>query len=243
MSKHAMIKETILKKIKSGEYQPGDRLQTEKELCVQFDVSRTTVRIALEQLEKEGYLDRVRGRGTFIAERKVTQALTQTVKRYSDQVAVQGKTAENQLIDLQVIPADSLAVHFKLEPSAPVQKVERIRRANMHITQYEVSYIPWDAAPGITKEDAEYSLYSTLQEKYKVPVTRTVEHVEIILADDRIAGLLDYDVGAPCFYIETTTYSSSDRVIEYSHSYFRGDITNFTIERHYGGGEADESNH
>lgn len=234
MSKHRRIKEIILNKIKDDTYNPSDRLPTEKELCEAFEVSRTTVRIALKQLEKEGYLYRVQGRGTFVAEKKVTQALTQTVKQYSDQVAVQGKTGEIKVISLQVVPADDiLCKHLPVSKNAPIQKIERIRQANSNITQYEASYIPWETAPAITQGDAEDSLYRTLKEKYHQPITRTVEKIEIIFADDSIAKLLNYEVNHPCFYIETTTYGQNEKAIEYSNSYFRGDITDFVIERNY----------
>lgn len=234
MSKHGRIKEIILNRIKDETYTPNDRIPTEKELCETFEVSRTTVRIALNQLEKEGYLYRVQGRGTFVCEKKVTQALTQTVKKYSDQVAVQGKTAEIKVINLQVVPADDiLCKHLPVSKNSPIQKIERIRQANSNITQYEVSYIPWETAPAITQRDAEDSLYRTLKEKYHQPIMRTVEKIEITFADDSIAKLLNYEVNHPCFYIETTTYGQDEKAIEYSNSYFRGDITDFVIERNY----------
>src|SRR5690625_5165844 len=99
------IKEELLNRIKSNEYKKGDRIPTELDLCKSFDVSRTTVRTALNQLTTEGYLVRQQGRGTFVADGKVKQTLSHTMKRYSDQVAVQGKKAEISLISINVVPA------------------------------------------------------------------------------------------------------------------------------------------
>lgn len=96
-----------------------------------------------------------------------------------------------------------------------------------------VSFIPWQVAPGITKDQAEHSLFQTLSQVHDVHVAKTTEALEIALADEKVSGLLDCPLGTPCFYIETVTEDASGRTIEYSRSYFRGDKTSFVIERSY----------
>ncbi|WP_251130259.1 GntR family transcriptional regulator [Exiguobacterium sp. s149] len=96
-----------------------------------------------------------------------------------------------------------------------------------------VSFIPWQVAPGITKNQAEHSLFQTLSQVHDVHVAKTTEALEIALADEKVSGLLDCSLGTPCFYIETVTEDASGRTIEYSRSYFRGDKTSFVIERSY----------
>ncbi|WP_025782811.1 GntR family transcriptional regulator [Sporosarcina sp. D27] len=231
---HAYIKEDLLNRIKSGTYQVGDRIPTELELCKDFDVSRTTVRTALKQLTIEGYLVRKQGNGTFVAEHKVKQTLSHTVKRYSDQIAIQGKKAEISVVSIQVIPATELltkVLHVSIND--PIQCIERVRKANGEPTQFEIAYIPWKLAPGITKEHAESSLYETLKTNYHLQIAKTTEHVEIAFPDDRVAHILKYKEGLPCFYIETVAEDVEGNVFEYSRSYFRGDKTNFVISRNY----------
>lgn len=233
-SLHAYVKEEILNKIREGDYKIGDKIPTEHALCESFGVSRTTIRTALNQLTVEGYLIRHQGRGTFVAEQKVKQSLTQTVKKYKDQVAIQGKEATIKVISISVVPADSmLASVLKVDQQAPIQRIERIRYANGEPTQYEVAYVPWDIAPGITAEQAEVSLYDTLQTTFHKPITFTSEKIELTLADEIIASHLQYEENAPCFYIETVTKSHDDEIIEFSKAFFRGDKTSFTIERAY----------
>jgi GntR family transcriptional regulator len=233
-SLHAYIKEELLNRIKSEEYKKGEKIPTELELCEDFNVSRTTVRTALNQLTLEGYLNRQQGKGTFVAEQKLKQTLSHTVKRYSDQVAVQGKRAEIELIALNVIPANEfLEKSLQVSLQDPIQSIERVRKANGEPTQYEISYIPWDVAPGITKEHAETSLYSSLRNNFNVHIAKTVEHIEITIADERTSAYLNCEEGLPCFYIETTAENELGHIIEFSRSYFRGDKTNFMIERNY----------
>ncbi|GAB2532641.1 GntR family transcriptional regulator [Gracilibacillus alcaliphilus] len=233
-SLHAHIKSELLARIKNGTYQKGEKIPTELELCKTFDVSRTTVRAALNQLTLEGYLERTQGKGTFVADKKVHQTLSQTVKRYVDQIEVQGKTAEIVLINLSVIPAsETIQLALDVPLNDPIQKIERVRKANNSPTQYEISYIPWNIAPGITKEQAETSLYKALKQDFHVAIAKTTEHIELTLADEAISYYLESEIGLPCFYIETIAEDKEGVTIEYSQSYFRGDKTNFVIERFY----------
>ncbi|WP_337969599.1 GntR family transcriptional regulator [Virgibacillus salexigens] len=233
-SLHAYIKEELLNRIKTNKYKKGEKIPTELELCEDFGVSRTTIRTALNQLTLEGYLNRHQGRGTFVADQKVKQTLSQTVKRYSDQVAIQGKEAEITVLDIQVIPANEYIEHsLDVSLNDPIQRVERVRKANMEPTQYEISYIPWNVAPGIIKTQAESSLYAALKEEFQVHIAKTIEHVEITLADERASSHLNCEQGAPCFYIETVAENEKGEKVEYSRAFFRGDKTNFVIERNY----------
>jgi len=233
-SLHAVIKDELLNRIKSNEYKVGEQIPTESELCKKFNVSRTTVRTALNQLTMEGYLVRKQGKGTYVADQKVSQTLSHTLKRYSDQIAVQGKEAEIRLVSLSVIPATGIVQQsLDIVVNDPVQRIERIRKANGEPTQYEIAYIPWDVAPGITKEHAEKSLYASLKDDFNVQLAKTKEYLEITLTDERINEHLDYELGLPCFYIETIAEDEQGKIIEYSRSYFRGDKTTFLIERNY----------
>lgn len=231
---HAFIKGELLDRIKSGQYKKGDQIPTESDLCKEFSVSRTTVRTALTQLTLEGNLVRKQGKGTFVAGPKLKQTLSHTIKRYRDQVSVQGKRAEITLVAVDVIPAlDLLKEALKVEQDAPVQRIERIRSANGEPTQYETAYIPWDIAPGITRAHAESSLYVSLKEDFDVRVSKTTENIEIVLSDERISDHLQCDIGTPLFYMETIAENSTGQIIEFSNSYFRGDKINFLIERVY----------
>lgn len=231
---HAYVKEEILKKIKSEEYKVGERIPTEHELCNTFNTSRTTIRTALNQLKLEGYLTRLQGNGTFVADKKVQQTLTNIVEHFTDQLKVQGKIPEITLISLNVVPADDvLQQALPIDINDPVQRIERVRKANGQPTQYEISFIPWNIAPGITQHHAETSIYQALKKDYGIHLGKTTQHIEITLADERISSYLQCNHGLPCFYIETVAEDDNGNKVEYSRSYFRGDKTNFVIERNY----------
>lgn len=231
---HAFIKEELIERIKSNTYKVGDQFPTEHDICKEFNVSRTTVRIALSQLVQEGYLIRQRGKGSFVAEPKAHQTLSHTSEHFDQQLKAQGKEGKIIAKTIEVIAAKgSKQERFGLNEADPIQKIKRIRMVNNEITQYEIAYIPWQIAPGIKKEQVEHSLYQTLTNDYNIEIHKTTEILEITLADKDISQYLDCEVGQPCFFIETIAEDKAGRVIEFSRSYFRGDKTSFKVERFY----------
>ncbi|MBS4205675.1 GntR family transcriptional regulator [Lederbergia citrea] len=235
-SLYNIVKMKIMEKIKSGKYQVGDKLPTEMELCEEYSVSRTTIRIALQQLALEGRIYRVQGKGTFVSKPKIQQSLSTTEKGFASQLIEQGYKPKTDIIELKVIPADStLASHLQVNGNDPVTQLARIRYANDEPLFYAVSYIPWHFAPGLVndEESCKGSLFQLLQDKYNVKIHKTVEVLEPILASKQISEYLSVSEDTPVFHLETLTYDENLKPIEFSESVFRGDRSTFTIERIY----------
>jgi GntR family transcriptional regulator len=235
-SLYNIVKKKIIKKIQVGKYKVGDKLPTEMELCKEFNVSRTTVRIALQQLVMEGRIYKVQGKGTFVSSPKIQQSLTTAKKGFTSQMIEQGYTPSTKVIKLQVIPADeSLAIHLQIKEKDPVTQLIRIRYADNEPLQYEIAHIPWHFAPGLSNdwEECKGSLFQLLEKKYNVKVHRTVEAIEPILSSKEISEYLNITEGSPVFSLETITYNSEQVPIEFSEAIFRGDRSKFTIERLY----------
>ncbi|WP_274364990.1 GntR family transcriptional regulator [Paenibacillus thermotolerans] len=229
-----VVKDKILEMIKSGKYPIGEQLPTESELCKQFDVSRTTIRLALQQLALEGRIHRVQGKGTFVSKPKVHHSITSLEKGFAEQMLDQGLRPETRVLDLMVIPATpALAASLQIAEKDPVNKLLRVRYADNEPLAYEVSFLPWKFTPGLQHEDCEGSLYKLLRTKFQFPVKRTVEYVEPVLTDQMTSNYLNIPEGTPAFYLETTAYTADEVPIEYSYGYFRGDRSKFVIERNY----------
>ncbi|KGA97666.1 GntR family transcriptional regulator [Alkalihalobacillus alcalophilus ATCC 27647 = CGMCC 1.3604] len=231
---HIRVKDEIKQAIKSGEYRINTKLPTEADFCELFDVSRTTVRTALNQLHVEGYVYKIQGSGTYVADNKVKQSLSATVENFNTQLQSQGKNPAIKVINLLVVPSDEFISHsLRIDNGSPVNKLERIRYADETPIQYEVAYLPWNQTPGLDRDACEDSLYSLLRNQYELKIKKTVEQIEIMLADSFIAQMLEIEEGSPCFMIETEAFLEGGQIIEYSKAYFRGDKANFIIERSY----------
>ncbi|ALA52211.1 GntR family transcriptional regulator [Alkalihalobacillus clausii] len=233
-SLHAFVKQELVTAIQQGVYPVKSQLPTEAELCKMYDVSRTTIRNALQQLVIDGYVERIQGRGTFVASRRVKQTLSATQGNYREQLQLQGKKPKIQVIDLKVVPSDEfLSAMLEIEENEPIHRLERIRYADDAPLQYEIAYLPWRKTTWLTKEGGEHSLYQLLQSQPDLSLHQTKEHLHIALADEEVAAKLRISVGDPCIQIETHAYLADESKIEYSIAYFHGEKASFTIERNY----------
>ncbi|MEH7305514.1 GntR family transcriptional regulator [Neobacillus drentensis] len=231
---HLKVKDAIIQLINEGEYKPDSQLPTEAEFCEKYGVSRTTVRTALQQLTMEGYVYRKRGSGTFVSAKKVKQILTTTVDHFSSQISMQGKKPSIKVLQLEVIPADEyLSEKLKIQEGEPVNTLERIRYVNEEPIQFETAYLPWYKTPAIDKHGCENSLYKLLETQFGIKVNKTIETLELFIADQEAAEKLHISVGDPCFALDTFAYLLDGSTIEYSKTIYRGDLAHFVIERNY----------
>lgn len=225
------IKEQLLKQIQSGIYKVGEKLPTEADLCLLYSASRTTIRLALSELEVQGILERIQGKGTFV-KRKELQ-LIQT-RSFSEDVLMQGKEPSSKIVEAKVVPAEVPLDEFLQVPlSSPVNQLLRVRYADHEPLIYERTYIPWSLAPGLVNDYSEGSLFTFLEKRYQLKASRSVEQLKPILADKMAKKLLGIKEGSPCLQVKTFTYLADHTPLEYSFGVFRGDFSSYTIERHF----------
>ncbi|NBD28167.1 GntR family transcriptional regulator [Paenibacillus glycinis] len=235
-SKYATVKQHLLDAIKSGHYQPGDQLPTEDELCKLYNVSRTTIRQALQQMELEGRINKVQGRGTFIsaAKSEIVHHMLAPIVNFSELMETLGRRSESRLLETSVVPAHApFQSLLEIPELSPVTKLVRLRLADDQPVAYETIYLPWSMAPGLSNEKEIGSLFKLLKDKYGHQIDRSVDTLKPVIADEEIAMLLRIDPGSPSIHIRTVSYLQDNTPIEYSESIFRTDMSQFVIERRY----------
>lgn len=225
------IKDKILEMIDTENYNAGDQLPTEFELCGLFEVSRTTVRQALNQLKLEGYVYQVQGSGTFVSSSKIEQPLSSGIS-FIDTMKHLGLTNETNVIEFTIVPATmSIAKRLLIPEGDPVFRLIRTRYVEAAPLLYSKTYIPWKVTPGLTQEDCKGSLYSTLQRNFNQKLTKCVEQIEPILIDEQASTFLDVPVGAPALLLNSVTFNDKEEPVEYTQEIYRGDRSMFTFER------------
>src|SRR5215210_1230529 len=164
------LKQILLADLRERQLQPGDRLPGDHQLCTTYDVSRTVVRQALSELETEGVIERVKGRGTFVAPERTSETLVQSLTGLYEDVAARGSQLRSEVRRQEVVPADEqLAQQLALRDGAPVLMIERLRFVDEEPWVLTTTHLPYDLAPGLLHEDLrEQSLYAVLEEKYGV---------------------------------------------------------------------------
>lgn len=228
------LKEKIKVMISSGIYPVGSQLPTELELCNKFEVSRTTVRLALQQLELEGIIQKFQGKGTFVSQPKINEVLTPKITSFSEQMKDAGLSSYSKVLAKEIIPAyPSLALSLEINKDDPVIKLVRLRFGGTEPFQHSTSYVPWKVAPTLIQDDCSGSLFELLQVKYQITIWKSVETIEPILSNQLVSEMLNIPAGSPAFLLESSTYSSDHVPIEYSSTIVRGDRSKFVLERYY----------
>jgi GntR family transcriptional regulator len=203
---------------------PGMMLPTERELADTYGTSRTTVRQALTELVAEGRLDRVQGRGTFVAEPKLVHVRQLT--SFSEDLGA--RDTRSELIDLAEERADAAtSAHLELPAGAPVQRIERVRWVGLEPLAHETARLPAEFAVS-TPELAEHgSLYRALRDHRGITIAGADDEVETALASPEEAALLGTEVGQPLLVVHRTAWDERGRIVEWTRSVFRGDRFRF----------------
>jgi GntR family transcriptional regulator len=206
---------------------PGSPVPPERTLALEFDTSRTTVRQALQELVVEGRLERIQGKGTFVAKPKVAQALQLT--SYTEDMRAQGLEPTSRLLDMGYITADDdLADRLDIRPGGRVLRIERLRLANGEPMAIETTHLSARRFPGLRKQLQRYtSLYAALGEVYGVHLAEAEETIETALATPREAGLLGTDVGLPLLLLCRHSLDTDGTPVEWVKSVYRGDRYKF----------------
>ncbi|MCI8567401.1 MAG: GntR family transcriptional regulator [Lachnospiraceae bacterium] len=217
------LTQMIREKIDSGALSPGKRLPTEEALCKQFDISRSTVRGAFRQLEEEGIIGRIRGKGTFVSESKIKRRM-EKLYGFTQQMEALGKKPSSRVLKLEKHPMDGkMAAAFGMPVGSPLYQIGRLRFADGEPLLLESTYMPECFYPDLRAEQiAEQSLYELLRSEKQIQPYIAEEIYESILLDDKSCELLKCTPGSSGFRIERITQDAGGRVFEITRSYMSG---------------------
>lgn len=224
------LKQILLADLRERDLPPGTRLPGDHELCHTYDVSRTVVRQALAELETEGVIERVKGRGTFVAPARTSEHLVQSLTGLFEDVAARGSHLRSVVRRQEVVPADEqIASQLGLPPGAPVTVIERLRFVDAEPWVLVTTYLPHDLAPDLVTDDlTDQSLYALLERRYAVTLTHGRRRVEAAVAGAPLAQALGIRAGDPVLVLRSTSYAG-DRAVEVFVAYHRGDRSRFEV--------------
>jgi GntR family transcriptional regulator len=213
----------------------GDAIPSERQLGVDLGVSRLTVRAALDQLVREGYLVRRRGAGTFIAEPKVAKGID--ISSFSDDMRARGLSPGSRTLDLRAIAAGArLGRILHVSPSEPVLSIKRLRLADGEPMAIELLHVRASLVPGLTGEDLETnSFYDLLSSRYDVAIVGGTQTVEPTVTNEEESEALGVPLHSPALLFERVTRSATGDVVEFTSSTYRGDRYRLVTELGVGG--------
>jgi GntR family transcriptional regulator len=222
----------LKEKISHGDWKPGDQITSEPELCETYGVSRTVVRQALREIELAGLILRKKGKGTFVAEPKISESLAQKLTGFYQDMIERGHEPVTRVLVHEIVPADKkVATFLMIEPGTPVIEIERLRFVNNEPIVLVTSYLPRHLCPQLAGVDlTNKSLYTFLENECGLMISRGRRAIEAVAAGEIEAELLQINKGAPLILLDSTSYLEDGTPIEYYHALHRGDRSRFEVE-------------
>ncbi|MGL4488371.1 MAG: GntR family transcriptional regulator [Rhizobiaceae bacterium] len=215
--------------IQRGLIKPGQALPSERDIAVMADISRVTVRKAVQDLVRSGLVEQRHGSGTFVTPKveRLEQSLSQLTS-FTDDMARRGRAVTSLWLERGIFaPSPEETIALGLSPSDRVSRINRLRLADDTPLAIERASISESDLPDPGLVDV--SLYAALQANHCRPV-RAIQRISALSLDETDARLLDVDAGSACLRIERISYLPSGRVVEFTRSIYRGDAYDFVAE-------------
>jgi GntR family transcriptional regulator len=200
----------------------GTAIPSERQLSADLGVSRLTLRAALDDLAREGYLVRRRGSGTYVQHPKIAQELT--ITSFSDDMRRRGMTPGSRTLSMETIHAGArLGRVLNVSPSEQIVVVKRLRLADGASMAIETLHIPEALVPGLTPKALTGSFYELLRDRYGVLIVEGTQAIEPTVTNEEESEALGVPLHSPAFLFERTSRDEAGRTVEFVRSVYRGD--------------------
>lgn len=224
---YCQLETILMEMIQSGDLNPLDPIPTENELIQRYGLSRTTVRQAIGNLVKEGYLYRQRGKGTFVSRPKQQHGLGKLTS-FSEDMRSRGMAPSSKILELKIVKAPEHASGgLEIGKGTLVWKIARLRFADGEPMCIQTSYIHTGLVSTIEIGDVDVdgvgSLYELLENKYHLSLREADETLDAALAWPEEARLLGIQHGAPLMVRNRTTFLANGRPVEFVTTLYRAD--------------------
>lgn len=228
---HVQAEELLRNLIDSEEYKSGKYLPNEVELSQRLNISRNTIRQAINKLVFEGLLIRKKGVGTKVVQKGIVSGVKNWLS-FSQEMKMLGIEIRN--FELHISwkrPNDEICNFFNLDKENPTKCIvlERVRGKKEYPFVYFISYFNPNI-PLTGEEDFTRPLYELLENDYQITVKTSKEKISARLAGELIAEKLDIKAGDPILIRERFVYDTQQVPIEYNIGYYRADSFTYTIE-------------
>ena len=217
--KYSKIKDYLKEQIQKGVLEVGDYLPSENELCSRFTITRTTARKALDELLKEGFIEKIKGRGSRVIERRKSLGLL-SVKGFSEAV---GNDVKTKFIKFPQ------SANWSKEIKTPVLKkhiksacfyFERIRFVGETPVMHEKNWFPSKFLPGFLDiQFEEGSFFKTLSKNYGIEIVGSTSEIRAEFANKQNANMIQINEGDPLLHISIIFYSSLKDFLVYAELY------------------------
>lgn len=229
--KYFQISREVVAMIQSGALTPGAPVPSENEIIEKYQVSNTTARKALHELEKEGWVTRVKGKGTFVRDFTVVRAINR-IFGFTRNMIEAGRKPTTKLIGFHLRNADHTQTingrEFTLK--GPFCEIERIRYADSIPMMKETRYLSLGLCPEIHRRNLEQSLYRVFEKDYGIHLTEINQMLSAVLLEGEALKPFNVNKPIPAFRVEGASFCGKDLIIEMEDAIYRGDMYRFAAK-------------
>ena len=222
------VADLIADAIANGEFPDGERLPPERSLCETYDVSRSTLRLALDDVEARGLISRHQGRGTFVSRRRADADLASHFS-IGEALRSRGRELLSSIVSVDTIEATrQLATDLALLPGDPIVRLRRLRLTDDEPLYIETTFMALTRFPALDRADfAHRRLYRILQDDYGCRVVSAVAVLEPAILTPEESALLGVSRHLPAMFLRRVTKDTEGVPVEVSEALLRGDRARF----------------
>jgi GntR family transcriptional regulator len=229
--KYFQISRQIISQIQRGTLSVGAPVPSENDIIERYQVSNTTARKALHELEKAGWVNRVKGKGTFVRDNTVVRAIDR-IFGFTRNMLEAGRKPSTRLTGFHLREGDhSQTVNgreFTLK--GPFCEIERVRYADQIPMMKETRYISLQLCPEIHRRNLEQSLYALFEKEYGIRLTEINQMLSAVVLEGEALAPFQVDKAIPAFRVEGVSFCGKDLIIEMEDSVYRGDMYRFAAK-------------
>lgn len=226
---HAQVRETIRARILDGSYPAHSQVPSESQMMEAFGVSRITIRQALGDLQKEGLIFKIAGKGSFVAKPKAFQNLSK-LQGFGEAMGSSGYETFSQVLSVRTQrPSEVVMNRLRLRSGARVVEIQRLRYLNRAPISVDVSYFPEAIGERLAREDlARRDIFSILENDHGLTLTHADLQIEAISADESLARHLRIAESSPLLRIERLTHAG-EQPVDFEFLYYPGDAFQYRL--------------
>ncbi len=220
---YVQVKNALRTGVLDGTYPPMSRMPSESELQAMFEVSRITIRQALGDLQREGLIFTVHGKGSFVAQPKAFQDVT-SLQGFAEAMSAHGHEIVNRVVQFRFVPApDYVAEQLDLEAQTTVAEIHRVRLLARQPVSYEITFVPEAIGKRLQRADlASRDIFLILENDCGIALGGADLSIDAVAAESAIARALETRTNAPLLRIERLTQDSDGKPLDFEYLYFCG---------------------
>lgn len=231
---YCQLKNLILEKIENGEFEADSKIPSEQDFCQQYNISRPTVRQAINELTSSGQLYKMKGKGTFVSAQKIFINI-KDYTGFTDSVLDSKNPSDKNILSTEATVGQndsklSEAFGLRSDHKNEFVAITYTNTLSNDVVSLSISYIPLSLFPDIMEDIQDKK--DVLRGKYPLIPQSSISTLDIIYTDQKDAAYLNIQPGQPLICIKNILYSKSGQPVEYIITKYRADKTRLVFENH-----------